>query len=106
MTTKIKITSGKDGKELAEDFYQDLIDAGYSDAIVIAVPEDNQQILSMFKVKGATKAMAMIGMLIKFLAESTGVKSTDLATVITRNLERTEKKMEELENDIDITVDA
>lgn len=106
MTTKIKVTSGFDGKKLAENFYADLVDAGYSDAIVIAMPEDNERVLSMFKVKDAKKAMAMIGMLIKLLADGTDIKSNILATVIKENLEKTETKMEELDKDIDITVNA
>jgi hypothetical protein len=100
MTTKIKITNGASKEELLENFYQDLKDAGYRDVMVIAVPEDNHEVLSMFKVDGI-KAMAMIGMQIKFLAEATDNDSVELAKIITKNLKRTE---EEVGQRLDFTI--
>jgi len=100
MTTKIKITNGASKEEMVENFYQDLKDAGYHDVLLIAVPEDNHEVLSMFKVDGV-KALAMIGMLIKLLADETDNDSGKLADIISRNLKRTE---EEIGQRLDFTV--
>lgn len=60
--------------------------------------ENHQNVMSFISTKGAGITLAMIGMLIKILANQMDKRSDELANIIAEELKEAEEKTEEMMN--------
>lgn len=86
----------KENKNILDEFLENCDKENLDEVAVFAInSKDRSQVATCMRAEKLSTAMAMIGMLIKILAEDVGVESTKIAEDIRDNLEKAEQKMEE-----------
>lgn len=98
----MEVKMSKEMKEKLTDIYLDKIkEEGIDEIAMFGInSEDRSSCISVMKAKNAKEGIAMIGMLVKALADEIEVSSGDLAREIGARLDETEAEIEKVKERI------
>lgn len=80
-------------KTKVTNFVESLEKEGFSDIMLIAVPKNNNEVIRATVVSNLNRALAVVGMMIKLIADDTNLDSVELSKEITKKLDHAEKAM-------------